>query len=97
MANLFNSFSVQKPYYGFSHLAIGKHSIEKFRLTPNKFYNKKEVNSFKKSLVCELSDQVLFLPNYFSAQFNEDKSLIETVNNDGVKRFLCFGGKRDNK
>lgn len=94
--SLLQSVGDIKPYLGFAQLSIGNHEIIIFRLVNNKMY-KKGNNSLKKSLLVELKDQVLFLPQYFIQQFNgheEDK--VNEINNDGVKKYLFFGGQREN-
>lgn len=83
-----------KPYNGFGKLSIGFHQIESFRVTKNKFGKKGEGNS--KSILIELSDEVLFLPQYFWNKLTEDD--IKTLNssieaNDRV--YLYFGGKHE--
>lgn len=89
--------SEQKPYKGFSQLPIGNHEIVKFRFVANEMYNKKKENSLKRVILIELADEVLFLPEYFAVGLNDDSSKIDELNKDGIKKFLCFGGKRANK
>lgn len=71
-----------KPYYGFDKLANGSHEIINFRLTKTKY---------GETILVELNDEVLFLPQYFKAALDSEK--IEELNNDGIKKFLHFGGK----
>lgn len=86
----------RKPYNGFSKLSLGNHEIVKFRLVKNKMYNKRNANSMKQVILVELMDEVLFLPEYFAVPFDNDASKVDSLNNDGVKKFLCFDGKREN-
>lgn len=58
-----------KPYHGFAKLQLGSHCIEAFRVVKNKFCKKGE--GCKKSIFVELSDQVLFLPQYFWQKLTE--------------------------
>lgn len=87
----------QKPYIGFAKLAIGNYEVIQFRLVKNKLYN---VNSakpgLKRSLLVELKDQVLFLPEYFGKLFNDDDAKVAELNK-GPKKYLYFGGSRPNK
>lgn len=81
-----------KAYLGFAKLAIGYHKIISFRSTKNKFGKKGE-----KSILVEIDDQVLFLPQHFSAKINEDD--IRELNSSIEKNetiYLHFGG-RDEK
>lgn len=93
--NLLRSFGTDsKPYIGFTRLPHGYHEIERFRLVPNKMYNKKKENSLEEVLLVELKDQVLFLPSYFAVSFQDNHERVEELNSDGIKKFLFFGGKR---
>lgn len=97
--NILKSFGMEsKPYNGFTHLPHGHYEIVMFKLVQNKMYNPKSEKSFKRILMVELKDQVLFLPGYFAAnfQFGGDKKVAE-LNSDGIKKFLYFGGKRSNR
>lgn len=80
-----------KPYYGFTKLDIGHHEILSFRLVKNKFAKKDDC---KKTILVELNEQIVFLPKYFTEQIKE--SDIDELNADGEKKFLYFGGKREN-
>lgn len=88
-----------KPYIGFSKLKQGHYKIEKFRLVANKCYNEKVEKSMKRVLLIELKDQVLFLPGYFAEKFQgeNDDQKVNLLNEDGVKKYIFFGGKRANK
>lgn len=81
-----------KAYLGFTKLSIGYHKIISFRSTKNKFGKKGE-----KSILVELDDQVLFLPQHFNMKINEDD--IRELNSSIEKNnsvYLHFGG-RDEK
>lgn len=80
-----------KPYYGFANLATGYHPIESFRVVKNKF-SKKGVGS-NKSILAELKDQVIFLPQYFWDKLSEND--INELNSclPDEKIYLFFGGK----
>lgn len=93
--DLFNQFESSKPYKGFAKLNIGNYEIKSFRLVRNKWYNPENTDSLERILLAELDDQVIFLPSYMAKNFKDDDKLVEAVNNDGIKRFLCFGGRRD--
>lgn len=85
--------SETKLYYGFSKLSLGHHEIICFRLVKNKFAKSK--NERKKTLLVELKDQIVYLPQYFSEKIKEDD--ISELNSDGVIKYLYFGGKHENK
>lgn len=80
-----------KPYFGFAKLKKGYHCIQKFRAVKTKFVKKGE-----KSILTELKDQVLFLPQYFRATLNDNdlEELNSSIGN-GEKVYLFFGGKND--
>lgn len=83
----------RKPYYGFKQLREGHYEVVKFRLVKNKMYKANaEKPMLKRILLVELKDQVLFLPQYFAEKFNDDDSKVDELNNDGVKKFMYFGG-----
>lgn len=84
-----------KPYHGFANLNVGYYEIEKFRLVKNKLYNPNVENPrLKRVLLVELKEEVLFLPEYFAVNFNDDDAKVEELNNDGIKKYLYFNGKR---
>lgn len=93
--NLFKPFQNTKPYFGFNSLEEGNYEIVTFRFVRNKFYDPKADNPLKRNLVAELKDQILFLPAVIARNFLDDDVLLDEINNDGVKRFLRFGGKKD--
>lgn len=78
-----------KPYHGFGKLAVGFYQIECFRMVKNKFVKKGETN--KKSILIELADQILFLPQYFSQKLKE--SDINELNDSDDEIYLHFGGQ----
>lgn len=84
-----------KPYNGFAKLSIGFHQIENFRIVKNKFG--KKVDDSNKSILVELKDEVLFLPQYFRQNFSDDD--IRELNSEIEKEeniYLYFGGKQEN-
>lgn len=83
-----------KPYHGFGQLAVGYHKIESFRLVKNKFADK-ESDKNQKTILVELEDQVLFLPQYFMNAINESE--IDELNSADEVHYLYYGGKRENK
>lgn len=99
MSSAFNLISsiggASKPYHGFSKLDLGYYEIERFRFVKNKLYNPNVENPrLKRVLLVELKEEVLFLPEYFATNFNDDDAKVEELNSDGVKKYLYFGGKR---
>lgn len=86
-----------KPYLGFKQLSIGNHEIVKFRVVTNKQYREGAPDTTKKALLVELEDQVLFLPHYFFEEVECDEEKVYELNKDGVKKYLFFGGERENK
>lgn len=83
-----------KPYCGFAKLAIGFYEILNFRYVKNKYGKKGEGSG--KSILIELDDQVLFLPQYFNQKLDEEdlRELNSTID-DGEKMYLSFGGKHE--
>lgn len=85
---------VSKPYYGFATLSIGYHEIVRFRLVKNKFVKKDASESEqKKSILLELKDEVVFLPQYFMDNLSEDD--IINLNSAEERMYLYFGGRRE--
>lgn len=82
-----------KPYKGFPNLSIGNHKIVKFKLVRNVYHEQSEGSS-KRVILIELEDQILFLPQYFAVKFNNDAKKVDELNNDGIVKYLYFGGKR---
>lgn len=81
-----NTTSEEKPYLGFPSLPKGNHEIVSFRMVTNKF---------GKSIICELSDQIVYLPQYITQQLNSTD--IQELNDCEKKLFLHFGGRSKNK
>lgn len=83
-----------KPYHGFGKLSIGFHRIECFRVVKNKFGKKGDGSN--KSILVELCEEVLFLPQYFWGNLTEDdiKSLNASINGK-ENVYLYFGGKHE--
>lgn len=81
-----------KPYNGFTKLGVGYYRIHSFRVTKNKFGKKGEGSN--KSILIELDDQVLFLPQYFWYKINEDDIVeLNQAILDNAIIYLYFGGK----
>lgn len=87
-----NPFEEPKPYYGFTNLEIGNYEIFDFKFVKNRFAVN-DPNVPPRIVLVELADQVLFLPTYITIKFDDDDTLLEAINNDGIRRFLCFKGK----
>lgn len=82
-----------KPYHGFTKLSIGYHQISSFRSVKNKF-GKKGVSG--KSILVELNDQIIFLPQYFWQKLNEnDLQELNSCIEKGENLYLFFGGKQE--
>lgn len=81
-----------KPYYGFSSLNIGYHKILCFRVVKNKFAKKKNGESGK-SILVELANEVIFLPQYFMEKLNEE-DIAELNSTKTETMYLYFGGRR---
>lgn len=81
-----------KPYIGFPKLNPGYHSIQEFRAVKTKFTPKGE-----KSILVELNDQILFLPQYFRKMLNDDDlaELNSSIKDSNEKVYLMFGGKNE--
>lgn len=84
---------VSKPYHGFAQLTIGYHEIVRFRLVKNKFVKKDASESEKKSILLELNDEIVFLPQYFKEILTDDD--IISLNSGGENMYLYFGGRRE--
>lgn len=85
-----------KDYRGFAKLSIGFHKIEQFRIVKNKFGKKTE--GTEKSILIELEDEVLFLPQYFREKLDEEdiRKLNATIESK-ENVYLYFGGKLEEK
>lgn len=96
-ASVNNQYPNQKPYFGFSRLALGHHSVVGFRIVKNKLYRAdSEKPGLPKTLLVELEDQVLFMPDYISKVFIDDEQKVAELNSDNIKKVLFFGGRRKN-
>lgn len=93
--NLFKPNLSSKPYFGFGSLEEGEHEIVTFRFARNRFYDSKTEGSLKRNLIAELEDQIVFLPAIIARNFDDNDDLLEEINNDGIKRFLRFGGRKN--
>lgn len=83
-----------KPYHGFARLEEGHHKIVSFRIVKNKFGKKAEGSG--KSVLVELSEEVLFLPQYFGQKIGEDDVReLNTSIDKGESIYLFFGGRAD--
>lgn len=82
-----------KPYIGFTKLKIGYHSIHRFRLVKNKFASKDDKDA--KSILAELENQVVFLPNYFFEILDADDIKELTSGESDEQMYLYFGGRRE--
>lgn len=81
-----------KPYHGFANLSVGYHGVVRFRIVKNKYGNVGEGSG--KSILVELDNQVLFLPQYFWQTISEsDISDLNSLINGGENVYLFFGGK----
>lgn len=94
--NVFNKLDTlnpNKPYHGFAKLSIGYHVITNFRFVKNKFGKKNDGSG--KSILVELKNEVLFLPQYFCQKLNESdiKELNSVIETDGDDVFIYFGGR----
>lgn len=89
-----------KPYYGFSTLPHGNYKIEKIKVVSNKHYKANDRRSFQQSLMVEIADQVLFLPNYFTASFVGEDGLVvdeKIAEVNASNLFMYFGGARPDR
>lgn len=83
-----------KPYIGFGKLRKGYHQILSFRSVKNKFAKKGETST--KSVLIEIEDQVLFLPQNFGNSLNEkDIGDLNVLIQSGELLHLFFGGKQE--
>lgn len=82
-----------KKYNGFASLKIGFHRIENFRYTKNKFGKKGDGTD--KSVLAELENEVVFLPQHLSRKIEKDdlQKLNSAIERKKEKIFLYFGGK----
>lgn len=83
-----------KPYNGFAKLCIGIHQIMSVRFVKNKFGKKGDGSS--KSILVELEEEVLFLPQYFSQKLSkEDVHELNSSIESNENVYLFFGGKSE--
>lgn len=83
-----------KPYHGFSKLDIGFYRIECFRVVKNKFGKKSEGSA--KSILAELKNEVVFLPQYFWDKIDEeDINELNLSITAGEEIYLHFGGRNE--
>jgi hypothetical protein len=68
--NVLKKLQNAKAYRGFVNLENGYHQILSFRVVKNKFFKKNEGTA--KSIVVELSNEVLFLPQHFMQKLDEE-------------------------
>lgn len=78
-----------KPYLGFAKLAKGNHKVIDFRIVKNKFGKKNEGTG--KSILVELEDQILFLPQHFTRTLKEAD--IMELNDSSEIIYLHFNGQ----
>lgn len=82
-----------KPYLGFPKLSVGYHQVLCFQSVKNKFGKKTGVSN--KSILLELKEQVVFLPQYFWQKINEkDLEDLNSLIENGEFIYLFFGGKQ---
>lgn len=83
-----------KPYRGFSKLAVGYHEIVNFRTVKNKFAKNK--SDAAKTILVELEKEVVFLPSYFWQKINE-KDIVDlnAMIDGGGMVYLYFGGRQE--
>lgn len=83
-----------KPYNGFAKLSKGIHQVMGFRFVKNKFGKKGDGSN--KSILVELEDQVLFLPQYLSKKLNEEElNDLNSCIEKHMNFYLFFGGKSE--
>lgn len=83
-----------KPYNGFAKLNEGFYKINSFKIVKNKF-NKKG-SGCNKSILVELREEILFLPQYFMTKIGEDDICeLNTSIENGESIYLFFGGRSE--
>lgn len=75
-----------KPYNGFPKLPLGYHKIVLFRETNGRY---------GRSVIAELKNEVIFLPQYLSQKLDEDD--IDELNSSDENLYLFFGGGKKKK
>lgn len=83
-----------KPYFGFVKLSVGYQKIVCFRFVKNKFGKKNDGSS--KSILVELNNEVLFLPQYFNHKINEsDLNELNSCIEKKINVYIYFGGRNE--
>lgn len=83
-----------KPYHGFAKLDNGFFRIHSFKIVNNKFGKKKDGSG--RSILVELKEEVLFLPQYFLQKLTpDDITELNTSIDDGEEIWLYFGGRHE--
>lgn len=78
--------------HDFTKLSIGFHQIILFRTVKNKFDKKDDA----KSILVELDDQVIFLPQYFRQKITDsDICEFNSCINKNEDIYLNFGGRNE--
>lgn len=93
-------FESSKPYRGFKELAHGRHKIIRFKLVRNKFAADAESEGSSStsspiSVMVELEDEVLFLPQHLGRKFNNNPETVRQINESGITFYLYFAGKHN--
>lgn len=70
-----------KPYHGLPNLSHGYHKIYDFR---------ESIGKYGRSVIAELKDQVIFLPQFISGKLNDED--ITALNKSLEQLYLYFGG-----
>lgn len=86
-----------KPYHGFAKLSKGCSEVVNFRVVKNKYGKKSDGSNM--SILVELQDEVIFLPQYFRQKLSDEdiKELNDSIQAK-EKIYLYFGGlNSDNK
>lgn len=85
-------FKPNKPYHGFAKLSIGYHEIRSFRYVKNKFGKKGDGSN--RTILVELNDEVVFLPQYFCQKLNDaDLNELNSTIEKNQHVYLYFGGR----
>lgn len=79
-----NSVETSKPYNGLTKLSLGYHEIVSFKTSNGKY---------GKSVIAELNDEIIYLPQYLAEKLNEKD--IDELNACEKTLFLYFGGRHD--
>lgn len=90
--NKLKNIQPNKPYHSFARLSEGYHKIYSFKIVKNKFG--KKTDGCGKSILVELKEEVLFLPQYFLQKLDEeDIRELNTSIDSGEIIYLFFGGR----